>query len=156
MQRLTGMGVSPGVASGRAVILIQRLQAVRHQIAPERVEHELRRLEQSRVRTREQLNDIRARISQRRGAELASLFDAQLLMLDDPMLVPQAVALIREQRVNAGWAVHQVFQEFSALLDEAADPYLRERKADVADLVGRLRMNLRRGATSSGPQTLLC
>jgi phosphotransferase system enzyme I (PtsI) len=153
MQRLTGMGVSPGVASGRAVILIQRLQVVRHQIAPERIEHELKRLEQSRVRTREQLVDIRSRISQRRGAELASLFDAQLLMLDDPMLVPRAVALIREQRVNAGWAVHQVFQEFSAVFDDAADPYLRERKGDVADLVGRLRMNLRRDA--SGPQTIL-
>ncbi len=158
MQRLTGMGVSPGVASGRAVILIQRLQVVRHQIAPERIEQELRRLEQSRARTREQLVDIRSRIGQRHG-ELASLFDAQLLMLDDPMLVPRAVALIREQHVNAGWAVHQVFQEFSAVFDEAADPYLRERKGDVADLVGRLRMNLRRGASgptgSTGPQTLL-
>jgi phosphoenolpyruvate-protein phosphotransferase (PTS system enzyme I) len=152
MQRLSGTGVSPGVASGRAVILIQRLQAVRHQIAPARVEHELKRLEQSRVRTREQLIEIRARVSQRRGAELASLFDAQLLMLDDPMLVPRAVDLVRGQRVNAGWAVQQVFQEFSAVFDEAADSYLRERKGDVADLVGRLRMNLRRGAA---PRTLL-
>ena len=153
MQRLSGTGVSPGVACGRAVILIQRLQVVRYQIAPERVEHELRRLEQSRVRTREQLVDIRARVGQRRGSELASLFDAQLLMLDDPMLVPAAAGLVREQRVNAGWAVQQVCQEFSAVLDEAADPYLRERKGDVADLVGRLRMNLRRGAAA--PRELL-
>ena len=153
MQRLSGLGVSPGVACGRAVILIQRLQVLRYQVAAERVEHELRRLEQSRARTREQLVDIRARVGQRRGSELASLFDAQLLMLDDPMLVPAAAALVREQRVNAGWAVQQVFQEFSAVFDEAADPYLRERKGDVADLVGRLGMNLRRGAAA--PRELL-
>ena len=66
-------------------------------------------------------------------------------MLDDPMLVPRAEALVREQLVNAEWAVQQVFDEFSAIFDDIADPYLRERKGDVADLVGRLKMNLRHG-----------
>ena len=153
MQRLSGIGVSSGVAVGRAVILIQRLQVLRYQIAPARLEHELGRLDQSRRRTRDQLVDIRARMARRRGPELAALFDAQLLMLDDEMLVPRAAALIREQRVNAEWAVQQVFDEFSAVFDEVADPYLRERKGDVADLVGRLKMNLRRGAET--PRELL-
>ena len=153
MRRLTGIGVSPGVVSGRAVILIQRAQVLRYQIARGRLEHEVARLEQSRARTREQLLDIRARVARRRGPELAALFDAQLLMLDDPMLVPRAAALIREQRVNAEWAVQQVFHEFSAVFDEVADAYLRERKGDVADLVGRLRMNLREGVAM--PRDLL-
>ena len=43
-------------------------------------------------------------------------------MLDDPMLVPRAAELVREQRVNAEWAVQQVFDEFSAVFDEVADP----------------------------------
>ena len=61
------------------------------------------------------------------------------------MLVPRAAEIVREQRVNAEWAVQQVFHEFSAVFDEVADPYLRERKGDVLDLVGRLRMNLQPG-----------
>jgi phosphotransferase system enzyme I (PtsI) len=153
MQRLTGIGVSPGVVCGRAVILIQRAQVLRYRIAKSRVDHELARLGQSRTRAREQLTDIRARVARRRGPELAAMFDAQLLMLDDPMLVPRAEALVREQRVNAEWAVQQVFEEFSAVFDEVADPYLRERKGDVADLVGRLKMNLRQGVTT--PRDLL-
>ena len=107
MRRLTGIGVSPGIVSGRAVILIQRAQVLRYHIAPARLEQELARLERSRVRTREQLVDIRARIAARPGPELASLFDAQLLMLDDPMLVPRAAALVRDRRVNADWAIQQ-------------------------------------------------
>ena len=75
MQRLTGVGVSPGVVSGRAVILIQRAQALRYQIAPARVPRELERLEASRERSRQQLIEIRARVSRRRP-EMASLFDA--------------------------------------------------------------------------------
>jgi phosphotransferase system enzyme I (PtsI) len=153
MQRLTGIGVSPGIVSGRAVVLIQRLQALRYQIAPDRVERELARLERSRQRSREQLIDIRARIGSRRGPELASLFDAQLLMLDDPMIVPKAAEFVRERRVNAEWAVEEIFREFSAVFDEVADPYLRERTGDVADLVGRLRMNLRQGVST--PRDLL-
>src|SRR5207247_9857203 len=81
--------------------------------------------------------------------EMASLFDAQFLMLDDPMLAPRAAEIIRRQRVNAEWAVQQAFDEFCAVFDAVADPYLRERKGDVADLVGRLRMNLRRGVSTA-------
>ena len=153
MRRLTGIGVSPGVVAGRAVILIQRAQVLRYQIQPGRVEHELARLDASRVRARRQLSDIRASVARQRGSELASLFDAQLLMLDDPMLIPRTVQIVREQRVNAEWALQQVFQEFGALFDEVADSYLRERRGDVADLVGRLRMNLRHGLES--PRDLL-
>ena len=152
MQRLTGIGVSPGVVAGRAVILIQRAQVLRYQIPASRIEHELERLEASRSRSRDQLREIRARVGRRRP-EIASLFDAQLLMLDDPMLVPRAAEIVREHRVNAAWAVQQVFREFSAVFDEVADAYLRERTGDVADLVGRLRMNLRQGVST--PRDLL-
>jgi phosphotransferase system enzyme I (PtsI) len=152
MQRLKGIGVSPGVVAGRAVVLIQRAHVLRYQIAPARLDHELRRLDESRVRSREQLIDIQARLAARRP-ELSSLFDAQLLMLDDPMLLPRAADIVRGQRVNAEWAVQQVFHEFGAMFEEFADQYLRERRGDVADLVGRLRMNLRHGVAT--PRDLL-
>jgi phosphoenolpyruvate-protein phosphotransferase (PTS system enzyme I) len=148
MDRLKGIGVSPGVVAGRAVVLIQRAHVLRYQIAPARLDAELRRLDESRVRSREQLIDIQSRTAARRP-ELSSLFDAQLLMLDDPMLLPRAADIVREQRVNAEWAVQQVFHEVSAMFEEFADPYLRERRGDVADLVGRLRMNLRKGVATA-------
>jgi phosphotransferase system enzyme I (PtsI) len=152
MQRLKGIGVSPGVVSGRAVVLIQRAHALRYQISPAKVADELARLEESRTRARAQLVDIQSRLARHRP-ELASLFDAQLLMLDDPMLIPRAATVVAEQRVNAEWAVQQVFHEFSAVFEEMADPYLRERQGDVADLVGRVRMNLRTHAAT--PRDLL-
>ena len=148
MRRLAGIGVSPGIVSGRAVILIQRKHVLRYRVADARIAHELERLEHSRLRCREQLQQIQTRVEHLRGRELAALFDAQLLMLDDPMLVPRAMALVRDGRVNAEWAVQQVCDEFGAVFDDIADPYLRERKGDVADLVGRLHMNLRQEGES--------
>ena len=153
MRRLTGIGVSPGIVAGRAVILTERAQRLQYQIQAGRVDHELSRLERSRERARQQLTDIRASVARRRGPDLASLFDAQLLMLDDPMLLPRAAAIIRDDCVNAEWAVQRVFDELNVVFDEMADPYLRERRGDVADVVGRLRMNLRQGVHS--PRDLL-
>ena len=152
MQRLKGIGVSPGVVSGRAVVLMQRAQVLRYRVSPERVADEIARLDQARGRSRDQLQEIRTRVATRRP-ELASMFDAQLLMLDDPMLVPRAETLVRETLVNAEWAVQQAFDEISAVFDEIDDPYLRERKGDVADLAGRVRMNLRQDVES--PRDLL-
>jgi phosphoenolpyruvate-protein phosphotransferase (PTS system enzyme I) len=152
MQRLKGIGVSPGVVSGRAVVLIQRAQVLRYQIAPAKVENEIQRLDESRARSRQQLLEIQEQLARRRP-EMSSLFDAQILMLDDPMLLPRAAAMVRDQRVNGEWAVQQVFHEFGAVFDEVADPYLRERRGDVADLVGRVRMNLRKNVAT--PRDLL-
>ena len=148
MQRLTGIGVSPGVASGRVVILIQGARTIRFSVPPERVEAEVSRLEDARRRSRTQLEAIRARLGRAGGTEMAALFDAQVLMIDDPMLVARAAGAIREQRVNAEWALQHAFDDLSSVFDEVEDPYLRERKGDLADVVGRLRMNLRHDASS--------
>jgi len=143
VERLTGIGVSDGVAVGPALVAIQRTQVIRFPIAAERVGRELAALERARDRSREQLQQMRSRIASLRGAELAAIFDAQLLMLDDPMLVSRATGLVREERVNAEWAVQRAVDELGDVFNELADPYLRERKGDLHDIAGRLRMNLR-------------
>ena len=150
MQRLTGIGASPGIVAGRAVILIRHDQVLRYRLPAARVEKEVARLSASRDITRRQLTEIRSSVSERHGADLASIFDAHLLMLDDAKLMQRASDIVREQRVNAAWAVQRVFDELGAVFDDIPDDYLRERKGDIADLVGRLKMNLRRGASSPG------
>ena len=66
-------------------------------------------------------------------------------MLDDPMLIDRAGEIIRTARVNAETALHRTLEEISALFDRGGDPYLRERRGDVSDVVGRLCANLRAG-----------
>ena len=145
MERLTGIGVSSGIATGPALVAIQRTQVIRFPIAPERVARELAGLERARVRSHEQLLQIRTRIAELKGTDLAAIFDAQLLMLDDPMLLGRAATILRDERVNAEWAVQRALDEIAAVFDGVDDPYLHERKGDLHDVAGRLRMNLRDG-----------
>ncbi|MFP5379273.1 MAG: phosphoenolpyruvate--protein phosphotransferase [Vicinamibacteria bacterium] len=153
MERLTGIGVSPGVAVGRAIVLTQRSDVVRFPIPPERVPREVETLVAARERSRDQLRDIRTRIAAARGQELAALFDAQMLILDDPLFFGRAEDLIRTERVNAAWAVHRAYEELCEVFAGVEDPYLRERESDVADVAGRVRMNLRQ--QSADPRDLL-
>ena len=142
MHRLSGIGVSGGVGAGRAVVLIQRAQVLRFSIAASRIDAEIARLDHARRRSAAQLDRIQAKLP---GRDLGALFDAQRLMLDDPMLLPRAAAIVSEERVNAEWALQRVFDHLGAIFDGVEDPYLRERKGDLADVVGRLRMNLTPG-----------
>jgi phosphotransferase system enzyme I (PtsI) len=163
VERLIGIGVSPGVAVGRAVILTLRTEAVRFPIQPDRVAREIALLKAAREQSRQQLQDIRSRVAKARGAELAAIFDAQILMLDDPSLVGRAEDIVRSELVNAAWAVHRAYEELGAIFSSVEDEYLRERETDVADVAGRLRLNLRHGARGArellseldGPSILL-
>ncbi|HEX2342546.1 MAG TPA: phosphoenolpyruvate--protein phosphotransferase [Vicinamibacterales bacterium] len=148
--RLTGRGVSPGVAVGRALVLTHRAHDVRYRVAAEEVDRQVERLVRATDLARRQLGEIREQLGRGDDPEPASIFDAQLLMLDDPMLTGRASDLIRGERINAEWALRRAADDLIAAFDRAADAYLRERKADIADVAGRLRLNLR----DAGPQPL--
>jgi len=144
VERLTGIPVSPGIVVGRAVVLTGHADVVRFPIPPDRVEHELEQLDQARARSHAQLQEIRDRLASGPGHDLAPLFDAQLLILDDSMFMGRARDIVRHDRLNAAWAVHRAYEELCAVFATVEDPYLRERDSDLADVAGRIRMNLRR------------
>jgi phosphoenolpyruvate-protein phosphotransferase (PTS system enzyme I) len=141
VHRIAGIGVSPGIAVGRAVVLKQNPLVVRFPVKAARVEDEVARLERAKRLSGGQLRDIKAHVS-RGAAELEHLFDAQIMMLQDPMLLTRAIDVVRHEQVNAEWALQRAFEDVAAIFEEIEDPYLRERRGDIADLVGRIRMNL--------------
>ena len=144
MTRLTGLGGSPGIAIGRAILLRLGTRDVRFRLTPDAVPSELERLRLAMARTREQLQSITARVVQAAGQERGYLFEAQLLMLDDPMLGGRAVELVQTERLNAEWAMYRACDELGSILGEADDAFLRERHGDIVDLVGRVNANLHR------------
>jgi phosphotransferase system enzyme I (PtsI) len=140
---LRGLGVSPGVGIGKALVLKRGTRDLRFRVPVFLVGREIDRLMDAREKSREQIQQIKERISRSAGAEHAYIFDAQLLMLDDAMLIERAKTTIRNERLNAESALQRALDHISALFEQAQDSYLRERKGDVADVVGRLCMNLR-------------
>ncbi len=147
MSHLHGTGVSPGIAVGRALVMERDAAPVfRLAVPPDGVEGEVRRLEQAIASSREQLRGVKERLSREVGAPHAYIFDAHLLMLDDPLLRERAVEVVRGEEVNAEWALRSVSESLHALFSQFSDAYLRERSTDLDDVIGRIQLNLRGSA----------
>ncbi len=141
--KLQGRGVSAGVAVGGAVVAVREGTQIRYRLAASGVERERHRLRVARERTRHDLEEISERLARTLGPAHASIFAAQVLMLDDPMLIRRADDLIRTDRINAEWAIERVAEELRSALAREGDEWLRERGGDVSDVGGRLQRNLR-------------
>jgi phosphoenolpyruvate-protein phosphotransferase (PTS system enzyme I) len=139
---LQGVGAAAGVAVGQAVVVRLRAHDVRYRIGPGDVDAEQVRLAQACDRARGQLERIRARAREVLGSDMAAMFDAQLLMLDDPLLRERAQALIGARHLNADWAVLEAGAELTQRLRAVEDTYLRERHGDLTDVLERIRANL--------------
>ena len=141
-QTIQAIPVSPGIAIGRVLqmhTLGRRPEARR--IPVETVAAELRRFDAARARTRRQLAALQEKLRERLGGE-ADIFGAQLLLVDDRMLLSGVEHNIHDEHYCAEYAVHAAAEHFASVLGAVSDEYLRERAADLRDVANRLLENL--------------
>ena len=134
MALITGAPIVPGLAVGRAVLLVRRGRALRAPVAPAHVDRAAASRGRARAHARASHRHPRA-IGRRPRRGPRAAVDAQLLMLDNPLLVGRAVAIVTGERVNAEWAIQRACDEVAELFAGIDDQVLRERGGDVADLV---------------------
>jgi len=132
MQRYEGIGVSGGIAVGTAVCLSTRIGDI-YQIPllEEEVEPEVERFRQAVARSREELHTLRDRVGEEMGEDLAGIFDAQDLFLADRLFLGGVERHIREEQVNAEWALQETVQEIQQRFDAIDTEHLRERREDL-------------------------
>ena len=139
-----GIAVSPGVCRGKILLLTDsRVDSVpRRTISEEEIPEQIARLQQSVTETRRQLHAVQERVNAGMGAKDASIFDAHLLVLEDPTLLDEVSRFVTEQKVNIEYAFAQVAEKYAQTLEAIGDEYLRERAADMRDVTERLLQNL--------------
>jgi len=138
-----GIGVSPGIAVGRALIIEKREASVyRVPIRDEEVEAEVGRFNSALEKTRDELLDLKHKVSRSMGDEYAQIFEAHAMIVTDPSFNDKVVGKIEDEQVNAEWAVAEVQEELQARFASFDDTYLRERVADVKDVADRVLKNL--------------
>jgi len=147
-RRLKGIGVSPGIAVGRVVVVRWALPEVPHRVVPRsQVEKEVRRLRAAIKDVRTHFTELRARAVERAGLDAARIFDAQILMLEDREFIGAVAELIRENHLTAEKAFEFKTLEVRDLWTDAGNPLLKERLADVTGVAIRVIQHLmHRGA----------
>jgi len=138
-----GVGVSPGIAIGRAIIIEKRIASVyRVPIRDSDVPGEVTRFMESLEKTRQELLELKQKVSRSMGDEFASIFEAHAMMVSDPSFGDKVIQKIESEQVNAEWALSEVQEEFEARFASFDDHYLRERTADVKDVAERVLKHL--------------
>ncbi len=132
-----GLAASPGIAIGPAYVLRrERLVIPERQIDPREVEGEIERLHRAFAQTRETLNEIRGGLEA--TGLVGSIFEAQFLFLEDPELIENAVKNIRDELLNAEWALQRELRSVQRMFERIPDPYIQERGRDVGFVVRRV------------------
>jgi phosphotransferase system enzyme I (PtsI) len=147
-----GIAVSSGVAIGRAVLVASsRLDVAHYFVEPEQVPAEIARVRSARDAVVAELGRVQQTLQELNAkeghVELAALLDVHLMMLQDEQLTEGVKHWIVDRRYNAEWALTTQLELVARQFDEMEDPYLRERKADLEQVVERL-LRVMRGVTS--------
>jgi phosphotransferase system enzyme I (PtsI) len=136
---LHGVGVSGGIAIGHAHLVSRaKLEPAHYEIPASQVPDECARYEAATQSVRAELEEVRASVPQTAPAEFAAFIDLHLTILDDATLSVTPCRIIVAEQCNAEWALKVQMDALLAQFDEIDDPYLRERKADVVQVVERI------------------
>jgi len=136
---LHGIPVSRGIAIGRAYLIAPAALDVDHYlIEPAQIEGEIERFRTAQQLVHRELDALRADLAADAPSEMGAFINVHSMILNDAMLVQETIDLIRTRRYNVEWALTEQLERLSRHFDDIEDEYLRERKADIQQVVERV------------------
>lgn len=142
---MKGIGVSSGIAIGRAYLLERgAVEPAQYcYIDKSEAEQEIERFKNALKESRDQLQRIKKKMEEdKRGKEHIRIIDAHLMILKDHMLINDTISIIREEKINAEWALKNVLKGLMEYFNKIDDEYLRERSSDIEHIFNRVLINL--------------
>src|SRR5258706_55708 len=108
-----GIPVSSGVCHGKIVVLTKAEASVpKYQVPDNDLPQQVQRLEQALITTRQQILEVQRQVNKALGADDARIFDAHLLVLEDPTLIDSVTNLIHTKKINVEWAFHDFTEKY--------------------------------------------
>ena len=147
-----GLAVSRGIAIGRAVVVASsRMEVVHYFIRPDQVEAEVQRARTARNAVIDELRRLQEEVPKDAPGELDALLEVHLMLLQDQALAEAIRNWISDRLYNAEWALTTQLEIISRQFDEMDDEYLRERKADLEQVVERILRHMKGAASPISP-----
>ena len=134
---LKGTGASPGVAIGKALVIEHSELSIEKKYI-DNIEEEIQKLENAVKISKEELIKVKEKAFNELGEHEAEIFEAHLLVLEDPELIDSSIAKIRDEKVNADYALNEIKEMFVAMFESMDNEYMRERAADIKDVTNRV------------------
>lgn len=134
---IKGVAASSGIAIGKALVVEKKVNLIQSKKI-DNIEDEKERFSMAVEVAKEQVNRIKEMTEEKLGADKAAIFDAHLMMLDDPELTGAVIMQIENEMVNAEYALKATVDMFITVFEQMDNEYMRERAADIKDIGGRI------------------
>ena len=136
---LHGIPVSRGIAIGRAYLIAAAALDVDHYLVePDQIDNEIARFHVAQAQVHAELDALRDDLAADAPSEMGAFINVHSMILNDAMLVHETIDLVRTRRYNVEWALTEQLDILSRHFDDIEDEYLRERKADIQQVVERV------------------
>ena len=135
-----GIGVSPGICMGKVFIKQDKLEIDKKNI--NEIDYEINRLDNAIENTKKQIENLCKITKEKIGEEESGIFEAHLLILEDPEIINQTKERIQNKKENAEWALMEITSTFVDMFKNIDNEYLKERSADLLDVSNRIIKNL--------------
>jgi len=134
--QLTGIGGSPGICIGEAFVLEKTsLNLPRYWVNNKELNHEVERFQQALEKAKVEMERIKDKLCKFDGKEQIHILEAYGMILQDEMLTQNTIQSIRNEHINAEWALYKNLEKVKSVFQEVAEGHFRERTSDL-DYIG--------------------
>ncbi|MEG6569590.1 phosphoenolpyruvate--protein phosphotransferase [Thermoanaerobacterium thermosaccharolyticum] len=140
---LKGVAASPGIAIGKVFLYTKKFAEINtRNIDESMVKDEIAKFENAIKLTKEQIEKIKEKTEREFGKDKAEIFEAHLMLANDPELYDSVINMIKNEYVTADNAVNHVIEQHASMMESLDDKYLKERAVDLRDVGSRIINNL--------------
>ncbi|MBI5807214.1 MAG: phosphoenolpyruvate--protein phosphotransferase [Ignavibacteriales bacterium] len=140
---LHGIAAAPGISIAKAHLYSKQKEDVSSQTVDD-VEEAIANLDVALEQSKKELRKIFSLAVDKIGEKRAAIFDAQIMILDDPILISNIKDRIRREKKVPEFIVDSEISKYTQLMNQADEAYMKERSHDIEDIKNRIIRNLKK------------
>ncbi len=139
---LKGIPAAPGIAIATAYLY----KKYKEDVTKEKIEDTdlaIQNLSEALEKSKKELQKIFSLAIDKMGEKRAGIFEAQLMILEDPVLLETIINRIKNEKINPEYVVSDEISKYQALMNASSEPYMKERSMDIEDIKNRIIKNIK-------------
>ncbi len=141
--KIAGLAAAPGIVLGKAYLFTkEKIEINKSEIT--NVKEAISNLNEAVEKSKKELNKIFSIAREKMDEKRAGIFEAQLMILDDPILLENIKERIKAEKIQPEYIVADEISKYQELMIISKESYLKERALDIEDIKFRIIRNLQK------------
>jgi len=138
-----GIPAAPGIKIAEAFLFQKEVESVSDENITD-IEKAIENFNEALIKSKSELNKVFSLAVDKLGAKRAALFEAQIMILDDPILIDTIKKRIYDEKKNPEFIVSSELSKYQNMMSMSVEPYMKERSLDIEDIKNRIIRNIKK------------